>query len=450
MNTARALRLFLCGIPLLHAQVELTLRETVGQASANYPSVRVSREQFEAASAAIALARSAYLPRADFLAQANRATRNNVFGLLLPQATLPTISGPPNPTNSMTSVWGSAIGVLVSWEPFDFGLRQANVEAAEASFRRAGAAVERARFDVAVMAADAYLTALAAEQTLKAAEAQVDRATTIDQIVAALAKAELRPGADVSRSRAEIALAQVQVEQARNAIDAARTTLRQLAGKDVRPVPGVLLDLPSELTLDAAVENSPYAREQAAAIAEVEAQRKALDRSYYPRFNMQGATYARGTGAHPDGSTSGGVAGLGPNISNWALGMTVTFPAFDLAALRARKEIAEHRRLAESARYDQLLIDLHARLQKAKDQRESARRIAELLPRQLEAARAAEQQARARYRAGLGTLIEVADAQRLLTQTEIDEALARLNVWRAMLGVAAAEGDLAPFLNRVK
>ena len=28
------------------------------------------------------------------------------------------------------SVWGSAAGLLVSWEPFDFGLRKANVLAA--------------------------------------------------------------------------------------------------------------------------------------------------------------------------------------------------------------------------------------------------------------------------------------------------------------------------------
>jgi outer membrane protein TolC len=46
----------------------------------------------------------------------------------------------------------------------------------------------------------------------------------------------------------------------------------------------------------------------------------------------------------------------------------------------------------------------------------------------------------------LGTLIEVADAQRLLTQAEVDDALARLGVWRALLRVAAAQGNLDPFL----
>jgi outer membrane protein TolC len=58
----------------------------------------------------------------------------------------------------------------------------------------------------------------------------------------------------------------------------------------------------------------------------------------------------------------------------------------------------------------------------------------------------ATQQATARYQAGLGTIVEVADAQRLLTQSEIDDALARLGVWRAMLSTAAAAGDIQPFL----
>ena len=31
--------------------------------------------------------------------------------------------------------------------------------------------------------------------------------------------------------------------------------------------------------------------------------------------------------------------------------------------------------------------------------------------------------------------------------TEIDEALSRLSVWRALLGVATAAGDLQPFLS---
>ena len=62
------------------------------------------------------------------------------------------------------------------------------------------------------------------------------------------------------------------------------------------------------------------------------------------------------------------------------------------------------------------------------------------------AARAATEQATARYQSGLGNIDEVAEAQRLLTQSEIDDALARLGVWRGLLQVAAAAGDIGPLV----
>jgi outer membrane protein len=76
----------------------------------------------------------------------------------------------------------------------------------------------------------------------------------------------------------------------------------------------------------------------------------------------------------------------------------------------------------------------------------AAQRIAMLAPAQLDAARAAEEQARARYDSGLGNIADVADTQRLLTDAEISNGLAMLSVWRAQLGVAAARGDLSPVL----
>src|SRR5205085_3606130 len=117
----------------------LTIQDAVQESLAKYPSVRSSLEQVSAAAAAINLARTAYLPRADFLGQVNRATHNNVFGLLLPQSIIPSISGPVLRTNSLNNVWGSAVGGLVSWEPIDFGLRRANVETAIATRDRTAA-----------------------------------------------------------------------------------------------------------------------------------------------------------------------------------------------------------------------------------------------------------------------------------------------------------------------
>jgi outer membrane protein TolC len=352
-------------------------------------------------------------------------------------------------TTDHANVWGSTVGFLVSWEPFDFGLRKANVATAEAGRLRAQAALERTRFEVASLAADAYLTVVAAEQTLRAAQAQVERSRKIDTVVGALVKSELRPGADASRTRAEMALAESQVISAEQAIRNAKITLKQLTGRDITVSSAGLLSPPAEFSTTANLETNPFAREQKTAIDESEARLQALERAYFPRFNLQAATYARGTGARIDGSTGGALSGFGPNVHNWAVGMTVTFPAFELPSIRIRREIEKHKQEAETARYQQVITDLTARRERALAAVDTARRLAGQLPVQLEAARAAEQQATARYQAGLGTLVEVAEAQRLLTQTEIDDSLARLNVWRALLALAAAEGDLKPFLERI-
>ena len=71
-------------------QPALTMPEAVERALDKYPAVRSSMEQVSAAAAAgINLARTSYLPRADFLGQVNRATHNNTFGQLFPQSVIP-------------------------------------------------------------------------------------------------------------------------------------------------------------------------------------------------------------------------------------------------------------------------------------------------------------------------------------------------------------------------
>jgi outer membrane protein len=437
-------------LPANAQQQPLTIAQSVEQALKQYPAIRASLEQVAAADAGINLARTAYLPRTDFLGQVNRATRNNVFGLLLPQSVIPSISGPVLGLNELTNVWGTAAGVLVSWEPFDFGLRKANVEVAGAARARREADLSVTRLQVSAGTADGFLTLLAAQQTVIAARAAVERARTIDQVVSARAQSGLRPGADAARAHAELALAQTQLIRAEEAAEIARASLADLLGIPSAQVivqPGPLLELPPPTQpTPASLELHPLAQEQHAAIAEVKQQEHALDRSYYPKFLLQGSSFARGTGARTDGTTGGAFTGLVPNTGNWALGMTVTFPLLDLPSIRARKEVQLHRERSETAQYDRILQDLGGQIEKAQAQYRGSRRVAENTPIQLEAARMAEQQATARYNSGLGNIVEVAEAQRLLTQAEIDDSLARLTVWRALLAIAATQGDLEPFL----
>ena len=428
----------------------LTLAEAVESSLKSYPSIRVTQEQVSASAAAIQLARTAYLPKIEATAQVNRATRNNVFGLLLPQSAIPSMSGPVIGSNNLGSVWASAIGGLVTWEPFDFGLRGANVDAANAARAQSEAAVKRTRFEVAVAAADAYLTLVAAQEILRAAQAGVDRAEVTVKTITAQVNAQLRPGADQSRAEAELAAARTQRIQAEQAIEVSAATLSQFIGMELprfAVVSGNLVNLPAEqapATLNTAA--NPVMAEQNAAVEQARAQLRALERSYFPRFYLQGAAYARGTGAETNGQRLGGLNGLAPNFQDYALGFSVTFPISELPSLRAREaqQIAIIR--SQTARSEQIAVELRAQWNRAVATLNGARRIAANTPVEVSAARSAVQQATARYQAGLGAIDELAEAQRLLTQAEIDDVLARLSVWRGLLGIATAAGDLQPFV----
>lgn len=171
----------------------LSIVSVVQDAERDYPLIHVTEADLNASIANIRLSRTAYLPRVDGIAQFNRGTRNNVFGALLPQSVVPAMSGPVIDSNNGGSVWGSATGLLVNWQPFDFGLRRASVQSAVAARNKADATVKRTQLEVSTAAADAYLTVLVAGQTKQAAQAAVDNWETLRQSVHALASAELRP-----------------------------------------------------------------------------------------------------------------------------------------------------------------------------------------------------------------------------------------------------------------
>jgi outer membrane protein TolC len=432
------------------AKKALTLEEAVDFASKNYPAVRASLERVKAAQAGVGLARTNYLPRADVVWQTNRATDNNITGLVLPQSIIAPISGPVPIETSNRSAWGSATGLLFSWEPFDFGYRGARVDAARAARDQATAEASLTRLDVAVATVNAYLTVLAAQRTSRAAEADVQRRETFDKAVRVLVDNQLRAGADASRADAELARARVNLARAQQQEKISRAALADILGlPDISvevqesSLPGAPPDGSPETT---PITSNPIAEVQHARVEEAQAQVHILDRSYYPKFYFQSSLYGRGSGWDPAGNFEGGTTGLGPDRTNWAVGMTVTFPAFDIFAIRSRKAVESANERAEAARYDQDLQDLTGQLRKAQASLEGARHVAENTPVELDAARTTETQERSRYQAGLATLVEVADAQSLLVQAETDDALARLAVWQNLAALAASQGDLEPFL----
>jgi outer membrane protein len=428
----------------------LTLEEAVEFALKNYPAVRASLERVRAAQAGVGVARTSYLPRTDVLWQTNRATDNNITGLTIPNSVIAPITGPVPLSTSNQSAWGSAGGLLFAWEPLDFGYRGARVDASRAVQNRAAAEASLTRLDVSVATVNTYLTLLAAEQTVRAAQADVERRETFAKSVHVLVDNQLRAGADGSRADAELARARVNLARAQQQAATSRAQLADILGiadQMVEVRESVLVGAPPAYAPAAAsVTSNPFAQAQHARVQEEQSLVHALDRSYYPKLYLQSVVMGRGSGVDPTGKFLGGTEGLGPDRANWAAGLSVTFPVFDIFSIKSKKAVEAANERAEEARYDQALQDLTGQLRKAQASLDGARKVAENTPLELDAARTTETQERARYQAGLATLVDVADSQSFLVQAEIDDALARLAVWQNLAAVAAAQGDLSPFL----
>jgi outer membrane protein len=433
-----------------------TLEQALQYAAEHYPTLRAALEQVNAASAGVAIARSAYLPRLDSVWQSNRATANNVFGQVLPQSIVPAISGPVLPSASSQAVWGSVAGALFSWEAFDFGLRGATITGAETTVARARADQLLTQVDVEHAAGDAFLAVAAAERAVTAAQADLDRRDVLARAAHALADNQLRPGAEASRADAERAAAQTRLIRARQQLTVARAVLARSLGI-ADPVAinsiGVIGAVPpqSDSTSSSDPILHPLAQLRQAAVDAARAQETVLGRTDLPRVYLQSSIFARGTGASPTGTFDGGASGLGLDRTNWAGGVQVVFPnLFDFPSRRARRAASAATTRAEVARYDESVLTIASEQQEARTMVEAARAIATNTPVQLAAAQQSESQARARYQAGLASIVEVADAQNLLAQAEYEDEAARVDVWRALLAEAVARGDLRPFIGLLR
>jgi outer membrane protein len=433
----------------------LTLEQALQYALDHYPTVRAALEQVNASTASVSVAKAAYLPRFDTVWQTNRATANNIFGQLLPQSVIPPISGPVLSSSSSQSVWGSAAAGLFSWEPMDFGLRSAAVREAEAAVVRARAEEGLTRLTVQNAVGVAFLTVVSAQQVAGAADADVQRREVLARAAHTLADNQLRPGAEASRADAELAAVRTRAIQAREAVTLAQTTLARLLGiadgvvsvDTVRLTDNVVATAPPAVS----APQHPLVQSEQAAVDLARARETVLTRTDRPRLYLQSSLSARGSGANPDGVFDGGADGLGLERANWAAGVQVVFPnLFDFSSLRARRAAASALTRVESARYDESVLTVTSQQRAADAMVDAARAIAQNTPIQLTAAQQSEAQARARYDAGLASITEVAEAQNLLAGAEYQDAAARVDVWRALLARAVAQGSLTSFVDLLR
>jgi len=431
----------------------LTLDDVLQFALDHYPAVRAALEQVSAAHAGVAVARANYLPQFSGVYQDSRATQNQVPGIWLPTPITPTVEG-PIVANSGQSYWASQAAALFSFEPVDFGLRAAKVSQARAGEDKARADLSLTRLQVATAAGNYFLLALANHEAVTAAQANVERWQVVDRSVHVLTDNELRPGVEAARSDAELARAKTQWYQAQEGEHVALETLAALmgsAGAEIQLDGSRLLTAPQRSVAESAPAEHPLAQGEAAAVRQAQAEEKLLAKTDYPRLYLQAEGLGRGSEIPSNETIIGNANGLEPARGNWIAGVTILFPdVFAWKALNAEKQRARAQEHAEEARRDQAIQDLTGQIQAAREKWKTAQLIAQETPTELAAAKQSETQSRTRYEAGLATLIEVAEAEDLLRQAEMDDALARLNLWRGLFSIAGAQGNLEDFLQLLR
>jgi len=325
------------------------------------------------------------------------------------------------------------------------------VAAARDGAQAAGEGFRLTKLNVGALTAGAYFDLASAEQLSTTARANVERLQVFASAVHVLADNQLRPGADAAQADAQLALARTQLIQAETNVEVRRAALSELVGRggfeiDYREL---LTGAPSEPSLPASIASHPAAQQESRLVEEQQARLSAVAHSYAPQFDALAALSGRGSGAAASGIFPGGTNGLAPGTMNWAAGVEMTFGALDFFRLRADKQVQAANLRAEQANYAQVMDELSAGVREAQAQLAGAEQTALNTPIELGAARESEAQQRARFQAGLATVIDVSAAESVLVQAESDDAVARLNVWRAMALVAAARGDLTPFLAKL-
>lgn len=432
----------------------LSLTQAIEYALEHYPAIRESLAKQQEAQSGIDLAETNYLPRVEIGIQGTRSTFNNVSGMFFPNSFFQPISGPDLGRNSYSSSWGSAAGILLAWEPFDFGLRSAQMSTAQTLERHSQAFITLTQLEVAMAVGDAYIDMIMAQESRQALQANLERRLTFAKTVDVLVRNQLRAGVDGSRAQAETSVARTQLLEAQQVERSRMATLAQVLGKAGTPIvikDPVLGSFPQgSVSEQNDPAQHPLALVQKAAADIPKKREEVLARTWAPKLNLQSSFFGRGSGWDNQGNRDSGGAGLLPDVPNWAVGLTATFSLLDFSAIRAQQQQEHYRNLAETARYDRVIQELTAQQIIARSVLESTSRIAENTPIQLQAARLTESQAAAQFKAGLATVVDVAEAQRLVVQAAVDDARARLGVWKALLALSGVQGELSEFLRLVR
>jgi outer membrane protein len=260
-----------------------------------------------------------------------------------------------------------------------------------------------------------------------------------------MAAAEVKTGlhAPIELTRAEADLTRFDVARVRAAggLASAQSVFAAAVG-----VPDLTLDasgdappeppLPSlDQGLRMAAQRDPLLLEAQARAQAADALTRAIGAELRPDVSLTGTFSGRGGTATPSGGPVSPDYGPLPTIANWDVGLILRWPLYD-PIVAARRDAAAAR--ADAARADIAVLSQQetAAVQQVYVTAQVAQVALVALRRSVDAARANYAQADARFKAGLGTSLELADAEAVRTDAEIQLAVGEYDIQRARAALA--------------
>jgi outer membrane protein TolC len=386
-------------------QETLTLEKAIEIALVTQPSIKQNRAQIESAEARIQSAKVAQRPTVNLQASlAESSSRQST------DAAGATTGGFFDPKLS------TGFSASASWRIYDFGQTAANIRAAEASRDATASVVATTTMDIRTDVAVAFFEAIAraklivvAETTVTSEELHLDQAR---KFVAAQAKDPI----EVVQAQARAANARSALAQAQSNAALALATLRSAIGfvdpgvtfvvAGAWPTPPAEDPADLEALVTAARQHRPEITQLDKEIIAADAQVTSAQAQRRPVLSASANTQ---WGPQQDDWT--------PQPS-WTAGLTLSWQLYDGGRAAADIRSARAGVLLVEAQRDALLVQLTSELDAARQQIVSHRANVAASTEAVTAAGAQLKLADARYAQGLGSQIELTDAQTAVTTAE--------------------------------
>ena len=386
------------------AQPTLSLADAEAEALQNQPRLLAAQFRARATAQRVREARSAYLPTVAFDATGVRVAdtgTSRAAGYLT--------------TSAMSDrfAYGGSLSQLVT----DFGRTSALVASAHCNAQAQADAATLTRAQVRLNVREGYFQVLGAEAVLRAAQAAQTNRHLVTQQLTALAQSELRSTLDVNfagvlESEADLAVVQAEsvVAQGRDRLATAMGAPRVVTANLVSPA------TPSPLPADADAL-LPEAQNQRADLQAAESEQKSAQQFATAEKKLRDPTLAvlGSAGEIPfhDHTLQGNYAAAGFNLN---------IPIFNGGLFAARRMEAELEANARSKDVQELHLEVSEQVRSSWQQAQEAFRSLAVTDRLVAQSKEALRLAQARYGAGLGSIVELNEAQLNETSAEISAA----------------------------